>query len=261
MSVFITPKFIAHRGANHFAPENTLPAFQFAHRQKAAWVEFDVQLSKDNIPVIIHDETVDRTTDGKGLVKELTFAQLRQLALIEHGYRTHIPSLSQTLDYLTSVDMSANIEIKSVSDPHCPLELLTAERLDTPRDRKNTEITCNLLKSYLGGKSQFLISSFCMEALIRAKQVLPEVPRGLLLYIKNWEKEWPLKERAIRAYAKKIEPTTLNINHATLTQERIKVLKSICPNILVYTVNSRKRAETLFSFDIQGIFSDNLLIF
>src|SRR5215212_3812774 len=70
---------IAHRGGSTSAPENTLAAFRNAITQGADWLEFDVQMTKDGALVVIHDETVDRTTDGTGAVAEMTLEQIRRL--------------------------------------------------------------------------------------------------------------------------------------------------------------------------------------
>lgn len=263
---------IAHRGANRFAPENTVPAFRLAKQQGASWVEFDVQLSRDNIPVIIHDETLERTTNGHGLVRDFTFAQLRALMVQQYGITTHIPSLAETLNLLTTVGLHANIEIKSVCTPNAALDLLTDEPLDLMRNRNNAALTCNELKHYLKGvmptqagihrtKSQFLISSFCMAALHRARQVLPNIPIGMLLYFKNWEHEWPRKKIAIQQHFKRLDAYSLHINQEVLTVERACELQKICPRILTYTVNDVARSRQLFSFDIHSIFTDNVLIF
>jgi glycerophosphoryl diester phosphodiesterase len=243
------PKLIAHRGANRFAPENTLPAFQLAHQHGATWVEFDVQLTQDNVPIILHDDTLNRTTNGWGLVRDHSFAAIRALTVKQYGIKTQIPTLTETLDYLVNIGMNANIEIKA------------EDSIDVARDRKNAELTCNLLRRYLNRNTQFLISSFSMDALYRARQVLPEIPIGMLLYIRNWKKEWPLKKTAIMRDFQNLNAYSLHINHDVLTPECIAELKTICPHILTYTVNNKKRAQTLFSFDISSIFTDNVLLF
>ena len=71
------PKIIAHRGASAYTPENTLMAFQKASELGASMVEFDVMLSKDGVPVVIHDENIKRTTNGRGLVNEFTLKELQ----------------------------------------------------------------------------------------------------------------------------------------------------------------------------------------
>ena len=93
---------VAHRGASADAPENTLAAFRLAMAQGAAIVECDVHLSADGVPIVIHDERVDRTTDGSGEVSSLTLAELRRLDaggwLNGRFAGEHIPTLDETLE-------------------------------------------------------------------------------------------------------------------------------------------------------------------
>ncbi|RIK22153.1 MAG: glycerophosphodiester phosphodiesterase, partial [Anaerolineae bacterium] len=91
------PLIIGHRGASADAPENTLAAFALALEQNADGIELDVQLSADGVPVIIHDDDVDRTTDGAGRVHDLTLAELRALTIAgEHA----IPTLDELFEML-----------------------------------------------------------------------------------------------------------------------------------------------------------------
>ena len=106
----------AHRGASAYAPENTLPAFELAVAQGAEGVEFDVQLSSDGILVVIHDETLDRTTNGTGQVGDHTLAQLQ--ALDASAGRTEfagvrIPTLAEVLELVAPTRMRINIELKN----------------------------------------------------------------------------------------------------------------------------------------------------
>jgi len=105
-----------HRGASAYAPENTLPAFQLAVEQGADGVEFDVQLSADGRIVVIHDETVDRTTNGHGAVADLTLAELQSLdaSAGKADYSgARIPTLAEVLDLLTPTRLRINIELKN----------------------------------------------------------------------------------------------------------------------------------------------------
>jgi len=88
-------KVVAHRGASRTEPENTLRAVRKAFEVGADWVEVDVRVSRDGRFVVIHDETVDRTTDGSGRVSEMTFDELRKL---DAGMGERIPSLEEVLD-------------------------------------------------------------------------------------------------------------------------------------------------------------------
>jgi glycerophosphoryl diester phosphodiesterase len=111
------PAFVAgHRGDRTSAPENTLPALAAALVGPLEFVETDVQLSADGVPVVIHDETVDRTTDGTGAVSELTLGQLKQLdagAWFGPEFAgTRIPTLVEFLDIFTGSDKKAMVELK-----------------------------------------------------------------------------------------------------------------------------------------------------
>ena len=108
-------KVWAHRGASAYAPENTLPSFQRAVDLGADGIELDVQLSADGEMVVIHDETLDRTTTGAGPVGARTLAELKALdaSMGQDGYAgVTIPTLAEVLDLITPTSLEVNIEIK-----------------------------------------------------------------------------------------------------------------------------------------------------
>lgn len=110
------PKIFAHRGASRYAPENTLPAFELAARQGADGIELDVHLTRDGQLVVIHDETLERTTNGAGWVKDYTLAELQALRADNHmpGFaETRIPTLAEVLDFVRGTPMLVNIELKT----------------------------------------------------------------------------------------------------------------------------------------------------
>ncbi|PTB84638.1 glycerophosphodiester phosphodiesterase, partial [Pseudidiomarina aestuarii] len=116
------PHIVAHRGASIEAPENTIAAFRVAGARQAKWIECDVTLSADNQCVLIHDDTLERTTNGTGPIHKQPLSVLRELDAgswfsdIYKGER--IPTLSDTLETLFFMDMGANLEIKpSGCDP------------------------------------------------------------------------------------------------------------------------------------------------
>lgn len=108
---------VNHRGFSTVAPENTLPAFRLSRLEGFTYVETDVQFTKDGIPVCIHDETVDRTSDGSGAVREMTLAQLRNLDFgswkKERFTGTKIPTLEEFLDLCRSIGLIPYIELKT----------------------------------------------------------------------------------------------------------------------------------------------------
>ena len=109
-------KVFAHRGASHYAPENTLPAFALAAAQGADGIELDVHLSQDGELVVIHDEELDRTTDGTGLVRDHTLTQLQALCADNHmpGFAdARIPTLREVLALVRPTPLLVNIELKT----------------------------------------------------------------------------------------------------------------------------------------------------
>lgn len=130
---------VAHRGASEAAPENTLPAIAEAVRAGADYVEIDIRMSSDGVPVVIHDSTVDRTTDGTGSVSTLTAAEILALDagswFSEEYAGTRIPTLEQALGLVSGADMSIVIEYKGRWSPEAvrtTVDLLTAAALGAP---------------------------------------------------------------------------------------------------------------------------------
>jgi len=157
---------IAHRGASAAAPPNTLAAFEKAVELGADGIEFDVQLSADRVPVVIHDFTVDTTTDGSGRVAEKTLAQLKQLDAGSHfdpafaGER--IPTLEEVLE-ATGNRLLLNVELKCFSPCDGGLEQAVIAQIK----RHATD-------------DRVLLSSFNPFSLRRAKKIAPHIPVGLL---------------------------------------------------------------------------------
>mgnify|MGYP000293771980 CR=1 FL=1 len=104
------------RGASGYRPENTLEAFELAIRQGADGIEMDVHTSADGELIVMHDENVDRVTDGTGLIKDMTLAQLKELKVstpAEPSGIYHIPTLAEVLELMRTTDMMVNIELKN----------------------------------------------------------------------------------------------------------------------------------------------------
>jgi len=165
----VPPLVIAHRGDSAHRPENTLSAFASALELGAELIEMDVQLSRDGAVVVIHDPSVDRTTDGSGRVREMTLAELRKLSA---GYPLHygtsytgerIPTLGEVLGLLRE-RARAMIEIKSESvtdDAEGGIEALTVAEVRRA-----------------GMEKDVALISFDRRALVRCRQLAPEIARG-----------------------------------------------------------------------------------
>lgn len=159
---------LAHRGASAVAPPNTLAAFEKAAELGADGIELDVHLSADGVPVVIHDYTVDATTDGSGRVADMTLAQLKEL---DAGSRfdpafagERIPTLGEVLESVGS-RLLLNIELKTVSLRDTGLERVTIGQVN---------------RHGLAKGNRVLFSSFNPLSLIRAKRIDAHIPVGLL---------------------------------------------------------------------------------
>ncbi|MGI8314565.1 glycerophosphodiester phosphodiesterase [Halobacillus mangrovi] len=161
---------IAHRGAAGYAPENTMAAFEKAFEMKAEMLELDVQMSKDGELVVIHDTTVDRTTDGAGKVGNLTYEELKRLDAGSHFSKEFtgekIPTLGEVLDEYRG-KMGIVIEMKSPS-LYPGIEQKIADTLKN----RNMDSPTN---------SEIIVQSFDHESLKAFHSILPEVPVGVLL--------------------------------------------------------------------------------
>lgn len=162
------PRIIAHRGASAHAPENTMAAFQLALEMAADGIELDAMLAKDGEVVVIHDESIDRTTNGTGAVRDLTLEELKKL---DAGGGEKLPSLDEVLTRFAGRFL-INIELKNYSSIFDNLPLKVAD----------------LVKSHDCAQS-VLISSFNPFNLSRFHRRHPEVPVGLLTD-KNKAKHW-----------------------------------------------------------------------
>ena len=121
MDFFMLTQILGHRGASAEAPENTLAAFELAARMGADGVELDVHLTSDNEVVVIHDDTVDRTTNDTGAVRGMTFAQIRELDASMGKPRfsgAKIPTLAEVHELLRPTGMIVNVELKENAYDH-----------------------------------------------------------------------------------------------------------------------------------------------
>ena len=165
-----------HRGASAHAPENTLEAFALSMEMGAEGFELDVHMSKDGELVVIHDETVDRTTDGTGFVRNLTLQQLKELdasASMEGFKNCRIPTLREVFTLVQDTHHIVNVEIKT-------------DECDYP----GIEEKCLALAKEMGVEERVIYSSFNHHALIKMRQLKPDVKLGMLfgdIMVKPWE--------------------------------------------------------------------------
>ncbi len=230
------PKIIGHRGAAAHAPENTLAGFRTAHALGASWVEFDVRLSGDGRCIVLHDDSIDRTTDGTGAAADMsldTLAAFDAGAWFDPSFAGQtIPTFEETIDLLGELRLGANVEIK----PHRGAEVETAESV------------CRILQAnWPASLPPPLVSSFAYPALETARRIAPELARGLLLgRVGN---DW-------RHLAEAVAARTIHCDHARLSEKRAKEIRAAGYPLLAYTVNHAGRARELFGWGITSVFSD-----
>ena len=237
MNRLVLPGVIGHRGAAAHAPENTAAGFRRAAEDGASWVELDVQLSRDGVPVVFHDGALDRTTDGHGLLVETDLATLRRLdagrwfGAAFAGER--LLTLEEAIAELLRLGLSVNIEIKAdetraFATAAAGLEL--ARRL-WPLDRPPP-----------------LVSSFSRNALVSAAQLVPDWPRGLVS--DGWLADW-------RQVTGRLGCASLHIAHPQLTKRRVAAIKAAGMAALSYTVNDADLARRLWSWGVDAVFCDD----
>lgn len=237
------PKVLAHRGAGVLAPENTLAAMQFAWNQGFRAVEFDVMLSKDQLPVLIHDEEFGRTVAGNGLVAETLARDLLKLdAGSWHSQAfadARIPLLEQVVAYCRQHEIWMNVEIK----PAQGFDAQTGQVVASYLQQAFSDVPV------IEAARLPLLSSFSRSALLAAKQAAPNLPRAYLL--ENLHESW-------RSEAQELAVVAIHLNHRELQQDQVKMLKDAGYGVFCYTVNQLERARELLRWGVDGFCTDRL---
>ncbi|WP_145554151.1 glycerophosphodiester phosphodiesterase [Yersinia bercovieri] len=232
------PPIVAHRGGGALAPENTLAAIEVGARHGHKMIEFDAKLSQDGQIFLLHDDTLERTSNGWGVAGDLPWEKLIQLDAGDwyspefRGER--LPLLSEVAARCAQYGMAANIEIK----PTHGAEVVTGR-----------VIALAAGQLWQDQAIPPLLSSFSFDALAAAQQAAPELPRGLLL--DKWDDNWP-------TLTQQLDCISLHINHKQLTAERVAQLKAAGLRILVYTVNQPTRAQELLNWGVDCICTDRI---
>ncbi|WP_106497252.1 glycerophosphodiester phosphodiesterase [Lentibacillus sp. Marseille-P4043] len=227
-------KIIAHRGASRLAPENTMPAFELAYKLGADAIETDVQLTKDNVPVIIHDEHVRRTTNGKGYIKNFTFQALQQLdagSWFSQKYAgATIVSLDEFLQWIKPKSLYLNIELKNNKIDYTNIETIVYEKLRQYQLINRT-----------------ILSTFNPASVKRTHELHPDINVALLTSRRN---------RYLVRDAKQLGATALHVKYRLLNQSLIDACHEENMPVRVYTINRSIRMQRCFTLESDGIFTD-----
>ncbi len=225
------PRIVAHRGGGALAPENTLGAIRRGASMGFKGVEFDVMLAGDGTPVVIHDETVDRTTNGCGEVPKMTYLELSKLT-IEKDER--IPTFEQAGRLCRELGLWANVEIKPAQG----------------HERKTGEAVARMTRElWRGAPLGPLLSSFSIEALAAARAVAPELPRGYL--VDKIPGDWLDTMRRLSCVA-------LHCNRKSLTEKLSAEIHRTGYSILLWTVNEPSEAQRLLAMGADCLVTDAL---
>jgi glycerophosphoryl diester phosphodiesterase len=231
------PRLVAHRCGGTLAPENTLAGFDACVRYGYRMVEFDAKLSADNQLFLLHDDTLDRTTNGHGAAAAHTWQQLA--ALDAGAWRapqfagTRLPSLADAAQRCARDGIAANIEIKP-----CPgRETLTG-----------TLVASGALTLWQG-QTPPLLSSFSFEALAAARDAAPSLQRGMLF------EEVPADWLRI---VSELDCVSLHASHRYLNEPLVARIRAAGLRVLAYTVNDPARAQLLAQWGVDMICTDRI---
>lgn len=215
-------RLVGHRGAAALAPENTLPSFVKAYECGATAIEFDVRLTRDDVPVIFHDESLKRLTGVEARVRDLSFEELRELRVLGEA---QVPTLEEVLEF-ASGRLAVDVELK-----------------DSGTERE----VVRLLKKY-NLEEESLITSFSPEILSRVKELAPNLRLGVLL--ERWDDKY--LDIAGQLGAQAILP-----NYTSVTPDVVDSIKGEGFALIVWTVNDPEEAARLLRQGVDGIITDD----
>lgn len=225
----------AHRGSSATHPENTMSAFIAAYKDGADGIELDIQFTKDQQIVVIHDPTIDRTTNGKGRVMDYTLSELKKFKIKKGKFRfftesSTIPTLMEVFDWLLTTNLLCNIELKNNKYPYKGLE----------------EKVIQLIREYKL-ENRIIFSTFNEQSIRYLAEIAPDIKRAILTN-KRWESPWE--------YVKSIQATDLHPKHTRITTKNIIDTMDKSIEVRPYTVNSPKEIKKLIAINCSAIITD-----
>lgn len=229
------PLIFGHRGASAYAPMNTMPAFELAVEQGVDGIELDVHRSEDGHPVIVHDFTVDATSDGHGHVADMTLSELKALdagSWFDTRFTgTRIPTLDEVFDTVGQ-KVIINVEIKSISVITDGIEQLISDCIQRH-----------------GMQERVIVSSFNPMTLRRFREIAPQVPIGYLYA--------PGYLRQLQSLLGSLPHEARHPNHENIDAAYMEKAMSNQHIINAWTVNDPTRAKELQQLGVHGIITDH----
>lgn len=226
---------LSHRGASAYAPENTAPAFRKAIELGADGVEFDVHLTADNRPVVMHSFDISKTSNGAGVISNYTLGELKLLDIgvwfSKEYENTTILTLEEALEIVRDMKV-INIEIKAPKTPYRGLPELVGQMV-----------------KYMNLSHKVIVSSFNSHLALDAKKSNPKV-KAALIYDRPIFFPTPVK------YAEKVGADALHPVDRMTTAQLAMACTKAGVELNVWTVNNPARARMLQSWGVTGIISD-----
>lgn len=230
-------EIIAHRGASSLAPENTLAAFRQAHALQTEWIEFDVTLTKDRVPIIFHDKETHRTTNLIG--RKISTLPLTEIKQLDAGSwfspefaGEKIPTFAETLQFLATHNIHAHIELK----PNHNFEVATVTQvLAEFRAIWPTHLTA-------------IFSSFSVPMLRTLRQ------HDSTLNIAFIHNRWHMDNLDI---LHELNCQAMHLNARYITEQQVHQLKAANFQVRCFTINHLKRGQILYSWGVDGVFTEH----
>lgn len=231
------PVIFAHRGASKHAPENTMAAFDLAYAVGTHALELDTMLSRDGIPVVIHDHTVDRTTNGLDRVDHLDASELAKLdagSSFSKNFRGEAVPLLKDVFVRFKDKLLINVELKNY---HAPLNSLAKQVADLVKEIQNLD--------------SILFSSFLLANLIRIRRLLPGAKTALLLEERSY---WRILSKRMFS---SLSPEFIHPYFSYITPEYLAKEHALDRRVNVWTVNDLAMAEDFIQWGVDGLITDD----
>jgi glycerophosphoryl diester phosphodiesterase len=242
------PRIVAHRGGGKLAPENTLAAMRCGLTHEFHAVEFDVMLSKDGVPIVMHDPYLGRTVAGSGSIADYTAQELTAMdAGAWFGAQfagERVPRYEDVVAFCKANGIWMNVEIKPVPGFERETGAVVGELTQ--------RLYADDVAAVKAGASPALLplfSSFAFDAVAAARDVAPDIPRGLLM--DAIVTDWHAQLDALGAVA-------LHTNHKNLSRANALAIKPAGFGLFCYTVNDPGRAREIFAWGVDGFCTDRI---
>lgn len=232
------PRVIGHRGAAATAPENTLAGLRQAQALGATWVEFDVKLTRDGHPILMHDSRLERTTNGRGRVAATSLQEARRLdagGWLDPAFEGEpVPTFGEALDLCAELGLGIDVEIKPCRGREAETARVVVEML---------------LASWPSTAPAPLISSFAPVCLAVARALAPDLRRGHLGGSLPWRWRDRLRDHGC---------ATLHLDHRHLRDRHLAEIRAAGAPLVVYTVNDPDQARALITAGATSIITDRV---